>query len=254
MTDASPRRLVVFTGSGISADSGLDTFRASGGQSLWAQHDPDVVCNYLNWERNFELVHRFYSLRRAELASVAPNAAHALCVDWQKRFDAELITQNVDDLFERAGATNVLHVHGHLTRLRCLACGAQWLIGYRAFDPQRDVCPGCGATHGVKPDVVFFNEPAPLYGPMWRRFGELTEDDVLVAIGTSGRVLPIGAIARGCPATTILSNLESADAPRDADFDHVLHGRAAQIAPQLDALVSALMARQTGALQRDVSY
>lgn len=243
MAETQKRRLVVFTGSGVSADSGLDTFRASGGQSLWAQHDPDVVCNYLNWERNFELVHRFYSLRRAELANVSPNAAHKLCVDWQKRFGAELITQNVDDLFERAGAKNVLHVHGHLTRLRCLACGAQWLIGYRAFDPGHDACPGCGEVLGVKPDVVFFNEPAPLYGPMWRSFSELTDEDVLVAIGTSGRVLPIGQIARGCPATTVLSNLESAEVPRDDDFDVVLHGRAAEIAPQLDELVSALMAR-----------
>jgi NAD-dependent deacetylase len=93
----------------------------------------------------------------------------------------------------------------------------------------------------VKPNVVFFNEQAPRYAQMWKSLESLTEDDVLVAIGTSGLVLPIGQIARRCPATTILSNLESAETPRDEDFDHVVHGRAAEIAPQLDALVRELM-------------
>jgi NAD-dependent deacetylase len=235
------RRLIVFTGSGISADSGLDTFRTSGGQSLWAQYDPEVVCNFDCWEENFELVHEFYSHRREELAHVAPNAAHFLAVDWERRYNAELITQNVDDLFERAGARYVMHVHGFLSAMRCVSCGAQWLFGYRRFDPAADRCPKCERKESVKPNVVFFNEQAPRYAQMWKSLESLTEDDVLVAIGTSGLVLPIGQIARRCPATTILSNLESAETPRDEDFDHVVHGRAAEIAPQLDALVRELM-------------
>jgi NAD-dependent deacetylase len=241
MTPEPQRRLIVFTGSGISADSGLDTFRTSGGESLWAQYDPEVVCNFDCWEDNFELVHQFYSRRREELANVAPNKAHFLAVDWERRYNADLITQNVDDLFERAGARYVMHVHGFLSAMRCVSCGAQWLFGYRRFDPATDRCPKCARMESVKPNVVFFNEPAPRYAQMWKNLESLTEDDVLVAIGTSGLVLPIGQIARRCPATTILSNLESAETPRDEDFDHVVHGRAAEIASKLDALVTELM-------------
>jgi NAD-dependent deacetylase len=243
MTSPNERRLVLFTGSGISADSGLDTFRTSGGESLWAKYDPEVVCNFLCWEENFSQVHEFYSRRREELGKVAPNKAHYLAVDWEKRYNAELITQNVDDLFERAGARYVMHVHGFLTAMRCLSCGSQWYFGYKKFDPGADRCPTCSRVQTIKPNVVFFNEPAPRYAQMWSSLESLTEDDVLVAIGTSGLVLPIGQIARRCPATTILSNLESAESPRDEDFDHVLHGRASEIAPKLDELVTELMAR-----------
>ena len=241
MSGETSRRLVVFTGSGISADSGLDTFRTSGGQSLWAQYDPQVVCNFECWEDNFDLVHDFYSCRREELAGVEPNDAHRLVVDWEKRYNAELITQNVDDLFERAGARYVMHVHGFLSAMRCVSCGAQWLFGYKRFSLETDRCPRCGRLESVKPNVVFFNEPAPRYAEMWKILGSLTRNDVLVAIGTSGLVLPIGAIARDSAALTVLSNLQSAESPRDEDFDFVLHGRAADIAPQLDALVRELM-------------
>jgi len=241
MTIQTKRQLILFTGSGISADSGLDTFRTSGGQSLWAKYDPEVVCNFECWEENFVLVHEFYSRRREELGKVSPNNAHYLAVDWEKRYNAELITQNVDDLFERAGARYVMHVHGFLTAMRCVSCGAQWYFGYKKFDPATDRCPKCARVESVKPSVVFFNEPAPRYAEMWKRLESLTEDDVLVAIGTSGLVLPIGQIARRCPATTVLSNLESADSPSDEDFTHVLHGRASAVAPELDQLVTALM-------------
>jgi NAD-dependent deacetylase len=236
------RQLLLLTGSGISADSGLDTFRTSGDKSLWAQYDADVVCNFDCWEENFDLVHQFYSARRAQLATVSPNVAHKMAVSWQERFGADLITQNVDDLFERAGAREVLHVHGSLTSMRCLDCETTWDVGYQVFDPATGCCPKCGALWEVKPNVVFFNERAPLYTEMWRRLAELTEDDVLVVIGTSGTVLPVGEIARRCPATSVLSNLRSESSVADRNFDHVLHGRAAEISPRLDALVTRLMA------------
>jgi NAD-dependent deacetylase len=235
------RQLILLTGSGISADSGLDTFRTSGEKSLWAQYDADVVCNFDCWEENFDLVHQFYSARRAQLGTVSPNAAHRLAASWQERFGADLITQNVDDLFERAGARDVLHVHGSLTSMRCLDCETIWDVGYQVFDPATGCCPHCGALWEVKPNVVFFNERAPLYTEMWRRLAELTDDDVLVVIGTSGTVLPVGEIARRCPATSVLSNLQSEYSVADRNFTHVLHGRAAEIALELDALVTRLM-------------
>ncbi len=236
------RKLIVLSGSGISADSGLETFRSSGDRSLWAQYDADQVCNFDNWEENFDLVHEFYSRRREQLAEVAPNEAHLLCVSWQERFGAELITQNVDDLFERAGARDVLHVHGLLTSMRCVECGAEWHFGYRKFDSTTDRCPHCQGLH-VKPNVVFYHEQAPLYAEMWRRLAALAHDDVLVVIGTSGNVLPIAEIARRTPATTVLSNLETEQGLAEKVFTHVLHGRAAEIAPQLDALATGLMER-----------
>ena len=235
------RRLVVLSGAGISADSGVDTFR-SGPNGIWAQYDPDKVCNYYTWLKNYELVHEFYSLRRCDLSRVEPNAAHRLAVAWQKRYGADLITQNVDDLFERAGAENVLHVHGFITSLRCPKCGAEWDIGYTAFDAKAGVCPKCGERN-VKPNVVFFGEEAPCYEQMWQALDALTRDDVLVFIGTSGAVLPIEEIASLSRAQTVLSNLNSAPNLKDTAFMHVLHGRAAEIAPALDKLVSSLMAR-----------
>jgi NAD-dependent deacetylase len=236
------RQFILLTGSGISADSGLDTFRSSGGQNLWARYDPEIVCNFDVWEENFELVHDFYSKRRMELGKVKPNAAHKMAAKWQKRFGAELITQNVDDLFERAGAQDVIHVHGHLTGLRCLACETHWNCGYKTFDPATDRCPQCGGVHEVKPDVVFFNERAPLYQKLWEKLDSLSHDDLLVIVGTSGNVLPIAGIACHSRAVTVLSNLESEPAIPEHYFDHVLHGRAAKIAPQLDALVKAILA------------
>jgi NAD-dependent deacetylase len=236
------RQFILLTGSGISADSGLDTFRTSGGQSLWARYDPDVVCNFDVWEENFELVHEFYSKRRMELAEVEPNAAHKLAAEWQKRHGAEIITQNVDDLFERAGARDVLHVHGRLTGLRCLGCETHWDWGYHAFDPAEHRCPHCGGLHEVKPDVVFFNERAPLYQQLWEKLDSLSHEDLLVVIGTSGNVLPIAGIARHSKAVTVLSNLEPEPTIPERYFDHVLHGRAAEIAPRLDALVAKILA------------
>lgn len=166
------RRLVVLSGAGISADSGVDTFR-SGPNGIWAQYDPDKVCNIRTWRTNYELVHEFYSRRRCDLDRVEPNAAHRLVVAWQDRYGAELITQNVDDLFERAGARNVLHVHGFITSLKCTGCGAEWDIGYTAFDTKSGVCQACGNAH-IKPNVVFFGEEAPRYGRMWLTLDSLT--------------------------------------------------------------------------------
>jgi len=240
-------KLVVFSGAGLSADSGLATFRGSDG--LWENHRLDEVCNFNTWRANRHAAHRFYNARRAALETVTPNPMHALLVDWQARFDAQLITQNVDDLLERAGARDVLHVHGFLPEMRCLACGHDWSVGTAAWDPEEDRCPACNSLKGVKPNVVFFNEQAPLYAPMWKAFRSLTREDILVVIGTDGAVIPIGAIAAELPCRKALNTL--APVPREAWqpgmvspalFHRSLFMRAAEAVGELDALVSGWMA------------
>lgn len=197
-------KLVVFSGAGLSADSGLATFRGDDG--LWAGASIDQVCNYQKWKANFEQVHAFYNGLRTQLAQVQPNPMHRLLVDWQKRYGATLITQNVDDLLERAGAEDVLHAHGRLVQMRCEACGKTWEIGYRAWDCSHERCP-CSCRKGIKPDVVFFGERAPEYPRIWKLLSSLEEQDLLVVIGTDGAVIPIGKIVAELPCRAILNNL-----------------------------------------------
>ncbi|MCE6959600.1 NAD-dependent protein deacylase [Cereibacter sphaeroides] len=240
------RHLVCFSGAGLSADSGLSTFR--GGDGLWENHRIEDVCDITTWKQNRETVHRFYNDRRAALASVQPNPMHRLLVDWQSRYRTTLVTQNVDNLLEQAGARDVLHVHGRLTEMECLACGHVWEIGTAAWNAASDRCPDCGSLKGVKPNVVFFHEQAPLYQPMWKLFNGLKADDVLVVIGTDGAVVPIGAVAAAVRCRKALNNLEPVPledwvpgmvAP--AFFHHALFKPAAEAVDELDAIVRGWM-------------
>lgn len=156
-------KCVVFSGAGLSAESGLETFRDNDG--LWAQYDPMEVCNYENWQENFDLVHRFYNLRRVELGNVKPNAMHEFLSSLptllnpkanKKRTESiEVIhiTQNVDDLLERTGTENVIHLHGELIKIICPYCEHILNIGYETFTPR--TCEQCGYKH-LKPFIVFF--------------------------------------------------------------------------------------------------
>jgi len=245
MTGHDPH-LVVFTGAGLSAESGLPTFR--GGDGLWEGHHIDQVCNQLTWKRNAEAVHRFYNDRRAAAAKAKPNRAHRLLAAWQGRYRCTLITQNVDDLLERAGARDVIHVHGRLDRMRCEACGTSWEIGAAPWNPETGRCPKCSSRRGVRPDVIFFHERAPRYPDMWRVFKKLRPEDLLVVIGTDGAVIPIGQVAEGAPCRTVLNVLfpvpEDRWQPgmiRPDRFDHVLLRPAAAAAEELDQIVSDLM-------------
>lgn len=240
-------RLVTFTGAGLSADSGLSTFRTGGG--LWEGEDPMVVANALTWRQNRDRVMRFYDERRVQAAAARPNAAHAMMAAWQRDLGAVLLTQNVDDLLERAGCTSVTHLHGRLNSVTCAACGRAWDVAPVAW-PAGGRC-ACGSLRGVRPGVVFFGDPAPEYRTMDRAFAELGEGDVLVVLGTTGKVIDVGSFAARTLATTVLSNLDSGDddwmpgrpGVADRQFDHVIHGRAAEVAPALDALVRELLAR-----------
>lgn len=201
-------KLFVFTGAGVSVESGVPLYR--GGEGLWDEYKLDQVCNYRTWKANFELVHEFYNKRRAELTTVKPNAMHEAIARWSQEYEVVNITQNVDDLFEKAGCTGVIHVHGNLTSMRCEACGFEFDVGYSAWDPKVDTCrnsaKGCICRKGIKPNVVFFNEGAPKYADLYRTIKDLTAEDVILVIGTSGEVLPIDQYLLDAKGYKILVN------------------------------------------------
>lgn len=135
--DTSARRLVVISGASLSAESGLATFRDDGG--IWTQFNLDEVCNYRVWRSNRSKVFEFYARRKEEVLAAQPNAAHRCLAAWQQQWGSDrvlLMTQNVDDLLERAGAADVLHLHGELTTLLCDTCFRKFHIGQAPIDPQ----------------------------------------------------------------------------------------------------------------------
>lgn len=229
------KKLLIFTGSGLSANSGLSTFRGSSGSELWNNHSVHRVCDILTWKSNTKGVHDFYNERRSDVAKAQPNAAHKMISEWQNRYAAQIITQNVDDLHERSGANDVIHVHGRISDMKCLACGKEWEIGLIDWNPETDRC-SCGCRKGVKPGVIFFNENAPRYTDMFKSFKGLTDGDLLVVVGTSGQVINIGSMASTTAAQTVLLNLD-ADYALDSCFDLVVHGSAVEKIGEVDVMV-----------------
>jgi len=216
----SSKKIIFFSGAGISAPSGIKTFRDANG--LWENHKIDEVCNFHIWRKNFELVHRFYSQRRMQLRDVKPNEGHFGIRRVFEKYGKENvinITQNVDNLFEKAGfkEDEVLHIHGELTKMQCLACGNVYEIGYNDFDTTKDSCPKCGSMKELKPKVVFFHEYAPLYKNMMKYFEQLSNPkSILIVIGTMGNVVPIANMVLNTPAKKILCNKEPSNfLPKD---------------------------------------
>lgn len=204
MAHSRTASLVILTGAGISAESGLRTFRASDG--LWEDHRVEDVATPGAFQRNPALVYRFYNERRRSLPTVQPNAAHLALARLEREWPGELllVTQNVDDLHDRAGSSNLLHMHGELLKARCLACGKvhPWpgdLDGHSR-------CPAC-TREALRPHIVWFGE-LPL--EMDRIYQALDRCDGFVAIGTSGHVYPaagfVEAVRPG--ARTVELNLE----------------------------------------------
>lgn len=225
MRDAT--NIVILTGAGISAESGLATFRGPGG--LWEGHRVEDVCTPRALAADPALVHGFYDARRAALAAVAPNAAHVALARLDAAWPAELliVTQNVDDLHERAGARRLLHMHGELGSALCADCGArkQW----REPLPPGSICPACAAP-ALRPDIVFFGEMP--YG-MEAIEAAIARADLFVSIGTSGAVYPAAGFvqqARWHGAQTLELNLEPSAG--SGVFDHCRHGPASVLVPQ----------------------
>ena len=197
--------IVVLTGAGISAESGIATFRGPGG--LWDGHRVEDVCTPEALASDPALVHRFYDARRAALDAAAPNAAHLALARLDAAWPGDLliVTQNVDDLHERAGARRLLHMHGELRSALCAACGAR--EGWTAPLPPGTSCRACGLP-ALRPDIVFFGE---MPYAMDRIDDALARADLFVSIGTSGAVYPAAGFvrtARHHGAATLEMNLE----------------------------------------------
>ncbi|WP_299891956.1 NAD-dependent deacylase [uncultured Ruegeria sp.] len=220
-------KIVILTGAGISAESGLSTFRDEGG--LWAQHRIEDVATPEGFARDPDLVQDFYNARRVQAAQVQPNAAHQALARLQSEWPSEvvIVTQNVDSLHEAGGAENVIHMHGRLDGALCAACGHRW-----AAPPEMAVgepCPAC-AEPTARPDVVWFGE-MPYH--MEEIYSHLSSASVFAAIGTSGQVYPAAAFvheAQAAGAHTIEINLEPTMGT--SGFDDRLVGKATETVPQ----------------------
>ena len=203
---AAIRNIVILTGAGISAESGIDTFRDAGG--LWEKHRVEDVATPEAFARDPHLVLRFYDMRRAAIQEKAPNAAHQALARLDRAWDGGLliVTQNVDDLHERAGARRVLHMHGEHLKAWCTACDTR--SHWRAPLADRPACPACEAR-ALRPDVVWFGE---MPYRMDEIYAALREADLFVSIGTSGAVYPAAGLvrtARELGAHTLELNLEA---------------------------------------------
>ena len=203
------QNIVILTGAGISAESGLETFRAEDG--LWHRHRIEDICTPEALARNRPLVLDFYDQRRAALATVAPNPAHeALArLDREWRGGLLIVTQNVDDLHERAGAKRLLHMHGELMSSLCEGCHQRAMFGGSMLDGT--ICGACGEGDQLRPDIVFFGE---MPYEMERIDGELSRADLFVSIGTSGAVYPAAGFVRSARhygAQTLELNLDPSE-------------------------------------------
>ncbi len=223
-------KLVVLTGSGISAESGVATFRDADG--VWAKYDYREVATPEGFAANPALVHSFYNERRRGLPSVEPNAAHHALAELEQRLEAvggrsTLVTQNVDDLHERAGSKNILHMHGELSLALCGVCNAS--TPYADDLSLESVCPACNAKGAMRPDVVWFGE-IPRF--MDEIASAIASADLFVSIGTSGSVYPaagfVGEARRlGVPATEL--NLEPSE--NASFFSESRYGPATEVVP-----------------------
>lgn len=219
--------IVILTGAGISAESGISTFRDEGG--LWAKHRVEDVATPEGFARDPQLVVNFYNERRKQAASVSPNAAHIALAELEAEHEGALllVTQNVDDLHERGGNEHVLHMHGALNSALCAHCDHRWLAPMEMT--VGEACPSCSAPE-ARPDIVWFGE---MPYRMDRIERALSQADIFVAIGTSGNVYPAAGfveMAAHYGAHTIELNLEPSAVV--SQFDETRFGKASETVPE----------------------
>jgi NAD-dependent deacetylase len=233
------RHITILTGAGISAESGISTFRDKDG--IWAKYDYRDVATPEGFARNPTLVLDFYNMRRKASGAAKPNAAHIALARLEREYSGGVVvvTQNVDALHEAAGTQNLIHMHGEHQKALCALCGVRhpWKPDTSPDLSVTLACPACGASGGMRPDVVWFGE-MPYH--MGRIADELARTDLFISIGTSGNVYPAAGLvaeARDRGARTVELNLEPTQG--SSLFDEAIHGRASEIVP---AYVERLLA------------
>lgn len=225
-------KLLIFTGAGISAESGLSTFRDALG--LWTQYDIDEVCNYTVFKKakedpaKREKIFEFYNKVKETILTVGPNDAHIQIAAWQKKYGKDRVkvfTANIDDLFEKAGCEEVVHVHGEIYHMHCAACSHKWHIGSDTYNSQ-DRCVKCNSRL-TKPNVVFFYEPAPEYEHLYRAFKKRKDNDLVLYVGSSMSVIPPSSLLKNFNKdNNILVNLDSQN--EDYYFNERYYGKATE--------------------------
>ena len=224
------KNIVVLTGAGISAESGVATFREAGG--LWEKHRVEDVATPEAFARNPDMVQSFYNQRRAQLFSVEPHSAHTALAKLEQLHDGKvtIVTQNVDNLHERGGSQNIVHMHGELSKVRCNHCSSvfEWFEGCT----QETDCPACGSVPALRPHIVWFGE-MPFH--MDEIENLLYDCDLFVSVGTSGNVYPaagfVSAVRAYGRAHTIEVNLEPSEGV--SYFAETRHGLAGDLLPEL---------------------
>ncbi|MDE6894154.1 MAG: hypothetical protein K2J02_02125 [Malacoplasma sp.] len=228
-------KLIILSGAGLSAESGIQTFRSDTG--LWNNYDINVVCNYLTWKQNFEIVHKFYNDRRKELKNKKPNLMHIKIAEWKKKLknNCILITQNIDDLLEKAGCEDVIHLHGYSNKLICTDCDYIYEdLNYKPYDFKK--CIKCNSKW-IKPYIVFFNEQAPQYLKLHQIFNSVNEKDVVLIIGTSGTVINVNHLLYLSNSTNILNNLKKEPYINERLFEFVFYEKATIAALKIDKII-----------------
>jgi NAD-dependent deacetylase len=230
------RNIVILTGAGLSAESGLHTFRDKDG--IWSKYDYREVATPEGYRRNPGLVLDFYNQRRGQNAQVKPNAAHFALARLEAEYPGNVlaVTQNIDPLHEMAGSKNLIHIHGEITKALCVRCGNRHMIGNEDLTIA-SVCPSCSVPGKLRPDVVWFGE---MPYRMEEIFLALSECDLFISIGTSGTVYPAAGFveeASRAGAHTVELNLEPSEGIDG--FQEAIHGRATGIVP---AYVEKLLA------------
>ena len=220
-------RIVILSGAGISAESGLGTFRGENG--LWKEFDVYTLATPEAFARNPERVHDFYNTRRRKLLESQPNAAHRAIAELELNLpNVTIVTQNVDNLHRKAGCLNVIHMHGELLRSRCLNCGT--ISDCDADLTPASVCPCCLESGSLRPHIVWFGE-MPLR--MDEIYTQLADCDIFIAIGTSGNVYPAAAfveVASSAGAHTVELNLEPSESR--GRFAECIYGPATEVVPE----------------------
>jgi NAD-dependent deacetylase len=228
------KKVYILSGAGLSAESGIRTFRDSDG--MWEEYSIEEVCSTYGFRKDRQKVLNFYDARRADLKSKEPNYAHKCLAELKNKYPKNIVmlTQNVDDMLERAGCKDVVHLHGTLTDLRCEDCGHVFKIGYAAQEGA--VCPKCGSDF-IRHNVVMFGESAPAY----EHLRDLYEyADMVVVIGTSGNVIDTAYIAQ-LVENSILNNID-VDENHDQYFSKRLYKPATKAADEIVELVEEFLA------------